>query len=130
MAVNLAMKLIPDQQRDLLDDLGINMDDILEVNIVIYDLFTSPYSKRLDLAECKEILETFQEAKCRYRYSVKKHPLALAITSKIHCGGWMTSTLTLPFSEDKKFLLYPGQSKPIKCYRADGLHQLVAFIEN
>lgn len=134
MALNLATKLVPDQQRNLLDDLNINLDDVIEVKVVVNNLFVTsfgqpqPFSKSLDLNKCKQLLATFQEATCRYRYSVKKYPLAIAITSKCN-GVWSTSTLTLPFSEDRKYLLYPGRSKPIKCYTAEGLHQLAAFTQ-
>ncbi len=133
MALNLATKLVPDKQCNLLDDLHINLDDVIEVKLVVNNLFVSsfgqpqPFSKNLDLNRCKQLLATFQEATCRYRYSVKKYPLAIAITTRCNGGGWATTTWTLPFSADKKYLLHPGRAKPVKCYRAEGLYQLAAF---
>lgn len=131
MALNFIYKLVPDQPQNLLDNLHINPDDITEISLVVRDLYSDQFSEKLDLEMCKKYLLGDNNIDkngmtCSFRHHVKKHPLALAITIKDGGRHWVTTTYTLPISKDKRYLLHPGHSKPIKCYTSFGIRSLIA----
>ena len=132
MAANVITKLIPDRSCNFLDEFGINLDDVTEIKVVVRNLNISPfrespYSVSLDLDKCKKLLQNHQEDICRYRYKVKKYPLAISITTRCHGGGYTSSALAFPISANRKYLLHPGRSKPVKCYTSFNIRSLIAM---